>query len=89
MSFESAMKAIEHNLALRFSIKHGQDTDHAVALVIDDALNTILTDQLDADVLKFTKSFPNHGASGTIGFIRQRMNTALLAFETELLSRGG
>ena len=89
MSFESASKAIEHNLALRFSIKHSQDTDHGIAEVIDDALNCILTDELDADVLKFVKAFPEHGAAGCIGFIRQRINAALLAFETELLSRGG
>ena len=87
MSHETAMKAIEHNLSLRFSIRHSQDTDHAIAEVIDDALNCILTDELDTDVLKYVKAFPDHGAAGCIGFIRQRINAKLLEFESELLSR--
>ena len=89
MSFESAQKAREHNLALRFNIAHGQDTDHGVAEVIDVALNCVLTHQLDDEVLEFVRTFPTLGASATIGFIRQRLNAALLKFETELLSHGG
>jgi len=89
MSFESAQKAREHNLALRFNIAHGQDTDHGVAEVIDVALNCVLTHQLDDEVLEFVRTFPTLGASGAIGFIRQRLNAALLKFETELLTHGG
>jgi|GEM_PF-3879163 len=89
MSISQSIAAIKHHKDALAVFAAGGDASHDVDGFVDSAYCEIFGGDLADELEKFIRAFPGTGPAGAVGFIRLRMNADLLAFETELLTRGG